>query len=113
MQIGLIVVVKARRFRVLASAFATFLLAAHFVTQQYGTVAVDAIERSQYGDLYMQIRTDDARAILPFVVSTGFTTTIHDSMTGRISREAKVRRYYLWIGTPICFAEWHRPKDAC
>jgi hypothetical protein len=113
MQSGLLVAVKARRHRVPASVFATLLLAAHFVTQHYGTVAVDAMERSQYGDLYMQIRTDDARVILPFVVSTGFTTTIHDSMTGRTSREAKLRRYYLWIGTPICFAEWHRPEDAC
>lgn len=105
--------IKHRRLLVLVSAFTTFLLVALFVTQKYGTDAVDAMERSEYGDLYMQIRTDDACTIFPFVVSTGFTTTIHDTITGKTWREPKVRRYYVWLGRPIRIAEWHRPKDAC
>ncbi len=105
--------IKDRRLLFLASAIATILLAALFVTQQYGTVAVNAMERSEYGDLYMQIRNDEACAIFPFVVSTGFTTTIHDTTTGKTWREPKLRRYYVWIGLPIRIPEWHRQNEAC
>jgi hypothetical protein len=97
----------------LAAALATFLLAAFFVTRQYGTDAVNAMERSECGDPYMQMRTDDACTIFPFVVSTGFTSTIHDTTTGMTWHEPQLRRYHLWIGRPIRIAEWRRSKNAC
>ena len=102
-----------RRIVVVGSVFAGLLLAAFLITHRFGTENVNVMERSEYGDIYMQIRTDDACAVFPFIVTTGFTTTIHDTTTGRTWREPVLRRYYLWVGRSFRIGEWHRPKDAC
>ena len=88
------------------------LLAAWIGTQKYGLDAVNDLERAEFGEPYMTIRTDSPRSIFPLLVMTGLTTTISDTTTGNTYREPVSRRYYLWIGRAVRIGEWHRPK-AC
>ena len=88
------------------------LLAAWTGTQKYGLDAVNNLERAEFGEPYMTIRTDSPHSYFPLLVTTGLTTTIRNATTGNTYREPVARRYYLWIGRVVKIGEWHRSK-AC
>ncbi|NND96096.1 MAG: hypothetical protein HKN47_02065 [Pirellulaceae bacterium] len=83
-------------------------LASWIATWRDGVAAANQAERTKYGELYMSLRTDPPRAVFPFVLVTGFTTTIHDTTTGNSRREPMGRRYYLWVGCVFQIGEWER-----
>jgi hypothetical protein len=99
-----------RNFLVVATV-CCIALGTWMMTHSHGVAAVNAMERTEFGDAYMNMRTDSPRSILPLIVVTGFTTTIYDTRTGKTTREPVARRYYLWVGTPIRLGEWHREEQ--
>ena len=86
-------------------------LSACIATQNFGLEAVNNLERDEFGEPYMTIRTDPPRSFLPFIVTTGLTTTIHDATSGSTYRETVSRRYYLWFGRTVRIGEWKRARS--
>ena len=81
-----------------------------FLTDVWGTVAVNSYEAEKFGKDYMQLRTDDPKSYFPLVVQTGTSTTGFRFSTKSTYVVPVSRRYYLWVGRVIPVYEWYNPK---